>query len=367
MTKKSSKIIEKRFLKRVSPYLLTSILILNIAFFGSLDKTAIPSGNMNMESIANNNYSVSADQISEFYIVSELASAMRLPTAEAVNINYNSLTVMRDIGQIASTERLEKPEIIDTSHLSRGIRSHKVIDGDSLASIAAKYNITETQVRWSNNLKNNTLSIGQTLYLPSVAGIVYRVKAGDTVESLARKYKSDVENIITVNDLEVARNLTPGTAIILPSGELPETERPEYVRPRPAPVPSAHSNSYVILTYRPGGSNPMPWGWCTWYTWQRRSQMGAGYVLPWGGLGNANTWDNSLSGRFRMNYTPAPGAIFQTDSGYYGHVGIVDAVHDDGTITISDMNGIAGWGRVGSQRVGRNVWGRYKFIHERIN
>ena len=42
------------------------------------------------------------------------------------------------------------------------------------------------------------------------------------------------------------------------------------------------------------------------------------------------------------------GAVAQTDAGYEGHVAIVEAVSDDGTqMKYSDMNGLAGFGRVG--------------------
>jgi surface antigen len=68
-----------------------------------------------------------------------------------------------------------------------------------------------------------------------------------------------------------------------------------------------------------------------------------------GNWGNANTWDNyaSLSG-WIVSSTPVPGAIAQTDRGFEGHVAYVEAVSEDGTmIKYSDMNGVAGWGRVG--------------------
>ena len=93
--------------------------------------------------------------------------------------------------------------------------------------------------------------------------------------------------------------------------------------------------------------------------------MGGAFTLP-SGLGNASTWDNALSGWFRIDRTPEAGAVFQTDYGYYGHVGIVDSVNSDGTITISDMNGIAGWGRVGTKTIDSSEWGKYKYIHERL-
>ena len=110
----------------------------------------------------------------------------------------------------------------------------------------------------------------------------------------------------------------------------------------------------------------MPWGWCTWYAWERRAAMGSSYILP-GGLGNANTWGYALSGLFPTSRgtNPQAGDIFQTNSGYYGHVGIVDSVNTDGTITISDMNGRAGWGVVGSYTIGPSEYAKYLFIHGR--
>ena len=354
MIAKSKK--SKKFV-RALPYVFAFVGILALAFWGSLDKSFRDSDDMNMQSIASVGYTVSADQISEFYIVSELANSMNLPTAEAVNVNYNSLSQLSELGQVTA-ERIEKNPIVDVSHISRGVINHTVAAGETLASIAQAYGVTEQQIRWSNNMKNSTLGVGQTILVPSTPGIVYRVKDGDTIESLASRYKSTTEGIITFNDLENS-SLVVGSTIILPSGELPETERPEYVR-------RTTSSAYVATrrTYWTS-SNPMPYGWCTYYAWGQRSQMGGAYVLP-GGLGNANTWDNVLSGSYVINRTPAAGAVFQTDVGYYGHVGIVDSVNADGTITISDMNGIAGWGRVGTKTIDQGEWSRYKYIHGRI-
>jgi surface antigen len=77
-------------------------------------------------------------------------------------------------------------------------------------------------------------------------------------------------------------------------------------------------------------------------------------------LGNANTWDDrSRAAGITVSSKPIPGAIFQTDAGYYGHVGIVESVNADGTINISDMNGIAGWNRVGF----RNNVSPYSYVY----
>lgn len=366
MSRKRFNKLKKSKIGRCLPYLGATLLVVATASYGTINKDEDVASSMNMQSIAINDYAVSSDQISEFYTVSELASNMSLPTAEAVNVNYNSLTVMRDIGQssVDKLEKLEKPDIVDTSHLSRGIVSYTVSDGESLADVAAKYGVTENQLRWSNGLKNSDVSAGTSLKIPSVPGIVYTVKDGDTVDSLADKYKSNKESIIITNDLESDQSLASGTVLILPSGELPEAERPEYEAPKPATPTSSSSSSSAYRTYWTS-SNPMPWGWCTWYAWARRAQMADNYHLP-GGLGNANTWAVALSGAFRVDNTPRAGAVMQTASGYYGHVAIVDKVNADGSVTYSDMNGVSGWGRVGTATISASQAAAYRYIHERL-
>ena len=106
----------------------------------------------------------------------------------------------------------------------------------------------------------------------------------------------------------------------------------------------------------------MPYGWCTWYAWQWRYD--SGNPLPTG-LGNARYWDDQLYGSYEVDHTPSYGAVFVGESGYYGHVGIVisDGVNEDGTITISDMNGPQGWGRVATRTISASEWATYSFIH----
>jgi len=352
-------------------YFFIFIAIIGILNYGSINKQVDEDvHNLNFQSISKKDYAVSADQLSEFYVVSELASNMSLASSEVVNVNYNSLTTLHDSGQ-TSTEKMEKPIApLSTNCLKVGAISYTVAEGENVASIAAKYascGVTETMVRWSNNFKNSyEPKAGEQIYLPSRAGFVYKVRAGNTIEALAGKYGAKADEIIAANNLELNQNLIEGTPLLLPDGNLPEAERPDYVAPR---VLNSQSPSYTQSVYYRTywtSANQMPWGWCTWYAWQRRYELGGGFVLP-GGLGNANTWDNALIGSFPTSRgsNPQPGDVFQTDSGWYGHVGIVDAVHEDGTITISDMNGIAGWGHVGRKTIPQSVWGTYLFIHGR--
>ncbi len=98
-----------------------------------------------------------------------------------------------------------------------------------------------------------------------------------------------------------------------------------------------------------GGSiwNPHTGGYgyrnCTDYvSWRIRSQ---GRYVP-AGLGNAKDWDN----RYPSDSSPSPGDAAVSNAGTYGHVMYVEAVHGDGTITISDYNR-AGTGKYATSRI----------------
>ncbi|MDO4979207.1 MAG: CHAP domain-containing protein [Candidatus Saccharibacteria bacterium] len=354
----------KQFTKNFLPYILSTIVIIGIVVVGSANKGVDENTGLNIQALASNNYAASADQISEYYMVSELAHVMNLATAEAVNVNYNSLTSLSEVDQ-TSTDKFEKPTNLNSACYATGVVEYKVSEGETVASISSKYaacGVTEVMIRWSNNMTNRAgVAAGQTIYVPARSGFVHKVVNGETIESLASKYKSSVENIVAANNLEnYATNagLPVGAHYLLPDGDMPATERPDYV----APTPTYTNTNYYTRIYWTS-SNPMPYGWCTWYAWGRRAQLGGKYTLP-GGLGNASTWDNSLAGSFYIDGTPRAGDVIQTDYGQYGHVGYVESVNGD-YITISDMNGLAGWGRVGYQNIPRSAWGQYRFIHER--
>ena len=352
--KKSSQSAKNPFLRAVS-YVLSALAVFGIVYLGSQNKTAKQDGVPIMMAISDNNYAVSVDQLSELYIVAEIANNVSLSSSSYLNMDYISAVTQYSINQTAST-RIEKTNIVDTSSLAKGVIEYEVGAGESMESIAASFGLTTDQIRWSNGLKTTALSAGQTLYLPSVAGIVYTIKEGDSLDSIASKYGSAAAEIADKNNL-TARGVVAGTKIALPGGVVPETERPEYVPPAPVVVPT-YTPSYNLYAT---SSNPMPYGWCTWFAWQWRFENGS--PLP-GGLGNARYWASQLAAKgFAVGREPAYGAVFVSPAGYYGHVGIVTAVNGDGTIEITDMNGVSGWGRVGSKTVSQSEWASYQFVY----
>jgi LysM repeat protein len=120
---------------------------------------------------------------------------------DIININNLKSTVL-SIGQIL---------IIPTSSGTNpsSVFTYTVKKGDSLYNIARRYETTVDQIIKLNNLSSNLLSIGQKLLVPETdesvtslpSYINYTVKSGDTLYSIAKKYNTTVNDILKDNNL----------------------------------------------------------------------------------------------------------------------------------------------------------------------
>lgn len=276
------------------------------------------------------------DQLSAADIAVSIANMAQLPEATAVKNQAESVNAelaVAPVEQVVNT----KPQVVVTALKSRAdITSYTTLPGDTVASVAAKFGVTSNSILWSNNLSGSTLSAGIKLSIPPINGIVYTVKTGNTPQSLAATYNSNAAEIIAYNDAELS-GLQVGEQIIIPNGQ------------KPAPI--------IAEDFYPSyGANGYDFGYCTWYV---ASQIS----IP-SNWGNASSWAYyaALSG-WNVSTTPTVGAIAQTAyaAGGEGHVAIVDAVSADGSqIEYRDMNGIAGWDRVGySSWVSSTVFQHY--------
>lgn len=350
--KNATKIIWKERFKVAFPYILATILIVTALFFGNFQSNNKTASLSVMDSVSNNNFTISADQLSEYYMIARFASSVSLASSDVVNNNFVSLDTFYEIA--SNADFVEKPNIIETGNLVRGIIEYVVQAGDTIPAIAKKYNITDTNIRHSNNLKNNTVSVGQKLYLPPVEGILYTVKSGDTVSSIADKYQSNAELITSYNDLETQK-LTVGKTIILPGGVLPLKERPEYVPPSyNYNIPTAsggirqntkyiHDRQYWINETRRVGTGIAYAGNCTWYAWYHRTIIMGGKYSVTQVMGNGGQWANNARRQgFPVDHNPQVHDAVVTStasaSNPYGHVAIVVGVYNDGSIRIREMN-----------------------------
>lgn len=288
---------------------------------------------------------VSVDEVSETSLVANLAESANLSVAPSAA----SLSVSASVLQDSSTDSsgvVEKPKILEVANEDREIKTYKSDTEETLQSVAEKFGITAQTLKWVNNIKGDKLEAGKEIRVLPVDGIVYLVKEGDNIEEVAKKYEASVERISSYNNLE-DNKLEVGKEIVIPGGILPEKDRPDYVAPVVATQrtttsvgvsASASSASTIIPTnYNAKAGNAYAWGNCTWYVYNLRPDIGSFW-------GNASSWAYSArAAGYRVDNTPAVGAIAQWNSGAYGmsgwgHVAYVESVNGDGTITVSEMN-----------------------------
>lgn len=95
-----------------------------------------------------------------------------------------------------------------------------VKSGDTLYSIARKYNTTVDEIKRLNDLTSNTLTIGTKLIVPTEkedeSKGTYVVKAGDTLYKIANANNVTVADIINANKL-TSNVLSIGQELIIPS------------------------------------------------------------------------------------------------------------------------------------------------------
>ncbi|NLC09548.1 MAG: LysM peptidoglycan-binding domain-containing protein, partial [Gammaproteobacteria bacterium] len=104
--------------------------------------------------------------------------------------------------------------------------TYTVRSGDTLSRIAQKNSTSVTMLRDLNRLSNNNLKIGQVLKIPTTKGPVaavssgskerYKVKAGDTLSTIAEQHKVSVKEIKQWNSLK-GDNIRIGQALLLQS------------------------------------------------------------------------------------------------------------------------------------------------------
>lgn len=94
---------------------------------------------------------------------------------------------------------------------------YKVEPGDSLYGLAEEYDVSVDAIKQANDLKDSMIRVGQKLIIPDIAIgggnekdlyniiIEYKVRAGDTLSELAKRYNSDISEIKELNNLNGER------------------------------------------------------------------------------------------------------------------------------------------------------------------
>jgi len=104
--------------------------------------------------------------------------------------------------------------------------------GDTVSGIAAVFAISPTYILWNNPdviHDQNLLLVGEQLLIPSVDGIIYHVKPGDSLSDIAALYQIEVESILTFapNGLTSPSSAIAGMVLVLPGAVPPSNAHTE--------------------------------------------------------------------------------------------------------------------------------------------
>lgn len=255
------------------------------------------------------------------------------PNAKDPEENSGETILMQGQAIMAGTNIRKDPEE------DGGVIIYTVKDGDTLSSIAAKNKVTINTILWANAIDDiDSIMPDDKIFILPVSGLSYVVKEGDTIDKIAEKYKAEKDKIIAFNELPANGELKSGEEIIIPDGE----KEIQPVVPKQSPSFNIAQRPYEpfepsgkILSGNAGSGHRFPYGYCTWYVAQKR-------YVPWSG--NAGTWlYHAKAAGYATGKNPRVGSIMVSSESWWGHVAVVEKVSGS-TITISEMN-YKGWAK----------------------
>jgi surface antigen len=202
--------------------------------------------------------------------------------------------------------------------------------GDVPSTIAELFGISTNTVLWANSLNYwEYIKPGDELLILPVSGVQHTVVANESVQTIAKKYKADSEEIIAFNMLSADGAIKSGQILTIPGGKIKIQAAPR-TNTRLASIPKSKN----IFSYT-GKVHHFPYGYCTYYVSTR-------YPIPWSG--HAKSWlTNSRAYGFSTGSIPQKGSIVVTTESWWGHVAVVESVSKS-HITVSEMN-YKGWGK----------------------
>ncbi len=102
--------------------------------------------------------------------------------------------------------------------------TYTVQQGDSIHTISNKFGLDNISTLIGINEIDNVrlLWAGQKIKVPSMDGLMYTVKSGDSLEAIAKQYSVTIEEILDVNELD-SINLYEGEILFVPGATMDST------------------------------------------------------------------------------------------------------------------------------------------------
>lgn len=165
--------------------------------------------------------------------------------ADTFPIFVSSASRSLEIASPSSNQSIIVGESVFQTEISQKPRdktvNYVVEKGDTVSTIARKFDISEDSIRWANDLTNDNIYVGDRLKILPVTGIEYKVVKGDSVYSIAKKLATDPQKIVDFpfNDFANFETfaLVEGQKLIVPDGikpsEQPFIKRQVYIAQGP--------------------------------------------------------------------------------------------------------------------------------------
>ena len=161
----------------------------------------------------------------------------------------------------SSLSRSVIPNTLVSDNSRAEIQVYTVKAGDTVLAIAAKYGLQPETIMWANSQIEqdpDRLAIGDPINILPINGVLHIVKPGDTLSTLAEKYKVKVDDIIGYKPNHMASptaELTVGSQLIVPSGVKQFVQPNYYVETATTgSAPDNASKGYGSFSWPSGGT-----------------------------------------------------------------------------------------------------------------
>ncbi|MDP4589775.1 MAG: LysM peptidoglycan-binding domain-containing protein, partial [Burkholderiaceae bacterium] len=172
-------------------------------------------------------------------VVAARLAEIPLAEFEALNPSFNQGVILADMQQEIILPR-DKLEVYNKNYSTfegelTSWKTYSAKKGQTISSIAKEFNVSQSNLRRANGLSNNVrrLPYDQAMIIPAPGSVLksvatssstakkpssgkYRVRKGDTLSGIARKYNVGVKTLMASNNLKSSR-LKIGQTIRIPN------------------------------------------------------------------------------------------------------------------------------------------------------
>lgn len=203
------------------------------------------------------------------------------------------------------------------------IIEYEIKGGDTLASVATRFDISVDTIKWENDITGEIIRPGQKVRILPVSGIAHKVVSGETIYSIAKKYHTDAQAIVNFpfNEYADAETfaLTTGQTLFVPEGT---------ILPAPAPRQRGPGGFYTgPITAGKGSGNfiwPTSGGITTYPVWYHMGLDIANSSAPaiLAADGGTVTYAGCLNWGYGCHIIIDHGNGFQTLYGHLSRIGV---------------------------------------------